>query len=578
MYDLIIRGGKIIDGTGVSGFNGDIAVSEGKIIEVGRVNGSARETINADGAIVTPGFIDPHSHYDGQFTWDDKIEPSFSHGVTTVIGGNCGVGFAPVRRCDHEVLIDLMDGVEDIPGIVLSEGIKWNWETFPEYLDLLESRSYTMDIGVHLTHAPLRVYVMGQRALDHEAATEADINAMTAQVRQAMQAGAFGFSAARIIGHKARSGMQVPGTFAADEELAALARAMGENGTGVFQIVPLGAEGYLNTAEERAGEIARFTQLAKAANRPLTYTLQQVHSDPDDWRKFIAAAEQARGDGLSIHPQIATRGLGLILSLDGVHIFLRRQPYRAIANLPLEARLQEMRKPEVRAAILAAEEDDDAPKEQFLPLPEFVLMSLFDMSDPVNYEPEASSSFGVLAAAAGKTLEEYLYDHLVCGPRGGTAVFFALNYVNGDIAHVREMLTSPVTISGLADGGAHSRIICDASLPTFGLTFWARDRTRGRTLPVEAMVRKQTIDNARLYELHDRGVIAPGLRADLNVIDFAALKLHVPRIHHDLPAGGARIMQGSEGYLATVVNGVVTRRHDQDTGARPGRLMRWRRG
>jgi N-acyl-D-amino-acid deacylase len=575
MLDLVIKGGRIIDGTGASAYAADLAIADGKIVEVGAVSAPARQVIDADGAVVTPGFIDPHTHYDGQFTWDDTLEPSFSHGVTTVVGGNCGVGFAPVSKAGRDYLIDLMDGVEEIPGPVLAEGLKWNWESFPDYLDVLAARRFSMDVGVHLTHAPLRVYVMGERALAHEAATADDIDQMSGHVRAAMQAGAFGFSAARVLGHRARSGGHVPGTFAADDELTALARVMGEQGRGVFQIVPLGADGMGCTEEEYLAEHDRFKRIAVAANRPLTYLMLQTRNAPDAWKSLVRSSEAAHAEGVALYPQIATRGFGVLMSLESVHPFQTRLSYRAIEHLPLEQRLAEMRKPEVRAAILA-EADRPEGSEKLSWTTDAILGQFYPLEEPLDYEPDATSSFGAQAAAAGQPLRAFAYDYFVSGPKGGVAAWFALNYADGGLAHVPELLASDVTIAGLGDGGAHSKYICDASLPTFSLAFWARDRKRGPTLPLELMVRRQTLDNARLYSLADRGKIAPGLRADLNVIDFDRLKLKVPSVSYDLPAGGARMTQASEGYVATLVNGVVTRRDDADTGERPGRLLRWR--
>jgi N-acyl-D-aspartate/D-glutamate deacylase len=574
MLDLVIKGGRIIDGTGAAAYTADVAVADGRIVEVGAVSAPARQVIDAEGAMVTPGFIDPHTHYDGQFTWDETLEPSFSHGVTTVIGGNCGVGFAPVSKSGRDYLIDLMDGVEEIPGPVLAEGLKWNWESFPDYMDVLDSRRFSMDVGVHLTHAPLRVYVMGERALAHEAATAEDIEAMSGHVRAAMQAGAFGFSAARVLGHRARSGGHVPGTFAADDELTALARVMGEAGRGVFQIVPLGADGMGCTEEEYLAEHDRFRRIAVAAKRPLTYLMLQVRNAPGAWKSLVRASQTAHAEGVPLYPQFATRGFGVLISLESVHPFQTRPSYKALEHLPLEQRLAEMRRPEVRAAILA-EADRPEGADKLTCAPDALLANYYPLEEPLDYEPDASASFGARAAAAGKSVREFTYDYLVSGPRGGVAAYFALNYATGDLAHVPELLNSDVAIAGLGDGGAHSKYICDASLPTFSLAFWARDRKRGPTLPLELMVKRQTLDNARLYELADRGTVAPGMRADLNVIDFDRLKLKVPAVSYDLPAGGARMTQASEGYLATMVNGVVTRRDDADTGERPGRLLRW---
>lgn len=573
MLDLIISGGTIVDGSGGAPFTADVGIAGGTIVALGRVDEPARETIKADGALVTPGFIDLHSHFDGQFTWDNKLDPSFSHGVTTVLGGNCGVGFAPVIAEHRAPLMDMMDGVEDIPEIVLAEGLRWDWESFPDYLDRLDERSYSMDIGVHMTHAPLRVYVMGERALRHEAATADDISRMCELVREGMAAGALGFSAARLVEHRARSGGHVPGTFAEQDELAALARAMGAAGSGVFQIVPWGAVGN-NSMDARREEHDLIEELCLQAGRPLTYLLQQSRSDPDDWRQFHQWSRDAQRRGVPVFPQFSARGVGLLTSLDGPHLFQMRPSYKAIANLPLRERLAAMRSADLRGRILSEEDEGDLTLQGGLGTLRAGKEWLYAVTDDPDYEPTADQRFGVLAAASGLDIDAYIYDHLVGGEAGGCAVFYALNYSNGNLDHVRELLDSEATLAGLGDAGAHCRMICDASLPTFSLTHWTRDRQRGPRLPIEKIVRKLTGQPADFYGFGNRGRLATGMRADINVIDYDNLRLLQPRTHHDLPAGGARVLQGSSGYLATLVNGTITRRDDQDSGARPGRLLR----
>ncbi len=583
MFDLVIRGGTIIDGTGAPARAGDVAITNGRIAAVGVVDGEARETIDAAGAIVTPGFIDVHTHYDGQFLWDDRLDPSFSNGVTTAIGGNCGVGFAPVRQGYRQKLIEMMEGVEDIPGIVLDEGLKWDWESFPDYLDRLAAREYTIDIATHFAHAPLRVYVMGDRALTHEKATDADIAEMERLTREAMDAGAVGVSGSRILEHRSSIGDHVFGTFAEDREVIALARAMGETGRGVFQIVPLGgggdAAGTQATPEERSGEHARFEAIARVSHRPVTYLLHQFNHDGDDWHKMLAATDRANAEGLAIHPQVAARGVGLIMALDGYHPFRCRPSYLEVAHLPLPERAAAMRDPARRAAILSEKNVpvEQAPSARILQSAKNyarILDRFYVMRPPADYEPDESMKLPTIAAAAGKTLEEAAYDNYAEADGGNMLVNFMMNYADGDLNAVGEMLAHPETISGLGDGGAHLQMICDASMTTYHLTHWARDRTRGPTLPLEQMVHKLTGQVTDIYGFKDRGVIEVGRRADLNVIDFERLANGMPHMVFDLPQGSARLLQESHGYLATIVNGVVTRRNDQETGARPGRLMR----
>jgi N-acyl-D-aspartate/D-glutamate deacylase len=584
MYDLIIRGGRIVDGTGAPAYTADVAVKDGRIAEIGKVAGPAARTIEADGAIVTPGFIDVHTHYDGQFLWDDRIDPSFSHGVTTVVGGNCGVGFAPVVPEHRHALIELMEGVEEIPGIVLDEGMDWKWRSFPDYLDRLGARQYAMDVAVHMTHAPLRVFVMGERALRHEAATPEDIAAMAALVREGMDAGAVGFSGARLLEHLSSKGAHVPGTFAEDDELMGLARAMGESGRGTFQIIPMGTvgdvHGFGSSREQRKAEHDRMVAIAKACNRPLTYTLVQFPSDADDWRLMIGESDRAFASGLPIHPQVAARATGVITSLEGYHAFLFRPSYREIAHLPLAERVKAMRDEGRRARILG-EADDEAAKANTDPAVVFTVGRLhkrmgehYLLAPPVDYEPSPDKRVAELAKAAGVSMETLLYDHYAAGDGTNGTVSFLLNFAEGDLSCVHDMLSRPNVISGLGDGGAHMRMICDASLPTFQLAFWTRDRTRGPRFSLEHVVQKLAAAPAALYSLNDRGTIAVGKRADLNVIDYDRVGLDVPRMAHDLPMGSPRLLQDAHGYLATIVKGEVTRLDGQDTGARPGRLVR----
>ncbi|WIW89422.1 amidohydrolase family protein [Sphingobium sp. V4] len=584
MYDTIIRGGHIIDGTGRPAFTGDIAIENGRIAKVGgTINTAARQVIDADGAIVTPGFIDPHTHFDGQFLWDDVLEPAFSHGVTTAIGGNCGVGFAPLRHDCLEPLIELMEGVEDIPGIVLTEGLDWQWSTFPDYLDRLKEREYTIDVAAQVPHAPLRVYVMGERALSHEDATAEDIAQMARLMDDAMAAGAAGFSAGRILEHVSSKGVRAPGYKAREEELIALAQAMSRHNCGVFQIIPKGDSGDLINAplsrDEREFEHGLMERIAMAGGRPVNYLLHQIRNDPDDWVWMCEASARKREEGIPIYPQVAPRGIGFLSSLDGHHPFLLKPSYREIAGLAIPERAAAMRDPERRARILA-ETDIEATGPNALRISGVVSRLttgaglMYALGDPPQYEPSSADSFQSRAEASGVTPLELYYDLLASGDGGNLAVFFMLNYWDRDLEAVRGMMDAPGSILGLGDGGAHLLAICDGSFPTFCLSYWTRDRTRGDRFPLERMVHKLTGEIAALYGFSDRGRIAPGLRADINVIDHARLQIERPRIVNDLPSGGRRYVQGSRGYLATLVNGVVTRRFDSATGARPGRFAR----
>ena len=584
MLDTIIRAGTILDGTGAAPRSGDVGIVDGRIVAVGeRLSGSARQIIDAGGALVTPGFIDIHTHYDGQLLWDTVMDPSFSNGVTTAIAGNCGVGFAPARAQHRRQLMEMMEGVEDIPGIVLDVGLDWRWRSFPDYLERIAARHYTMDVGVGITHAPLRVYVMGERALAHEPATDADIAEMAQQVRAAMAAGAMGFSAGRIAEHFSSRGDNIPGTFSDARELLAIARAMGEKGTGVFQLVPRGAAGTIlgtgSSRAEREAEHELMVDIARVSGRPVTYVSLQLREDPDEWFTMLHRSERAHSQGMDIRPQVSARQIGLLLTLDGYHIFQCRPSYMAISHLPRAERALAMRAPQRRAAILR---EADVPVEQ-APRPQIhgfavrfkqELATFYAFSNPLDYEPPVECRLDQIAARTGCSMEEVLYDLLISEAGNGIAGQFAYNYAEGNLDATHSMLNNPRVLSGLGDGGAHLLLSCDGAMPTFQLSFWGRDRKRGPKLPLEMLIRRLTKDGADFYSLSDRGTLAPGKRADVNVIDFAALSVKPPRMHFDLPEGGGRLLQQSTGYLATLVNGTITRRFDTDTGLRPGRLVR----
>ena len=580
MFDTVIRGAQIVDGNGAAPFSGDIAIQDGLIQAVGTVAGRGREEIQADGAVATPGWVDVHTHYDGQVSWDDTLDPSFSHGVTSVVMGNCGVGFAPAPPGGEQRLIELMEGVEDIPGTALDEGIEWGrWETFPEYLDYIASRQYTLDVGTQVPHSALRNYVMGDRALRHENATADDLSAMALIVQQAVEAGALGFSTSRTVGHRSVLGETIPGTFAERDELMALANAMKAAGRGVFQAVPAGVVGDLAGPEHQTTEeeVSLFVDIAKASGCPVTFTLAQNFNRPDQWRACLDLVATASGQGLKVVPQIATRPIGFVTSLQSYHMFQRRCTYLALANLPFEARLEALRKPEVKAAILADEDikpELSGSMENIYGLLGMAAASMFPLEVPMNYEPEASGNLGALAAKAGQPIDSFVYDFLLGNNGNNFAISLGANFVEGNFNVISEMIQHPNTTIGLSDAGAHVNLIFDAVGPTYQLMHWVRDRSRGPRLPIELIVAKQTARNADLFGLSDRGRIRPGQRADLNVIDLERLNLGALQVTHDLPAGGGRILQSASGYLNTFVAGVKTRERDQVTGARPGRLIR----
>ncbi len=575
MYDLKISGGTVVDGTGADRFVGDVAVKDGVIVHVGpSAPGDAARTIDATGLVVTPGFVDCHTHYDGQVTWDDELNPSAGHGVTTVVMGNCGVGFAPVHPGSEEWLIQLMEGVEDIPGAALSEGITWGWETFPEYLDVLDQRRLGIDVGTQVPHGAVRAYVMGERGARNEPATPEDIEAMGRIVEEAIEAGALGVSTSRVLGHRAMDGEQVPGTFAAEDELFGIGRALQRQGRGVFELAPAGADGQDLVRARR--EVDWMRRLSAEVGAPVTFAMLQVDAEPNLWREIMAESLAAIDEGARLHPQVAARPFGLLVGFQTHHPFGLRPSYRELADLAIDERIQFLRRPAVRSRILA--EDDVEPDRQlFSGLPALIRMALhklYILGDPPDYEPTVEQSVAHLAQRTDTDPLEAVYDAL-CEQDGEALLMLPLfNYTDGDHEAIREQLLHPTSVSGLSDGGAHCGMICDASIPTYLLTHWARDRTRGARLPLEWVVRKQTRDTAHLFGLTDRGELAVGKKADLNVIDLEGLTLRSPRLVHDLPAGGRRLLQEAVGYRHTIVSGQETRRDGIDTGARPGRLVR----
>jgi N-acyl-D-aspartate/D-glutamate deacylase len=578
MHDLVIRNGRLVDGTGAPPIDGmSVAVDGSTITEVGPDDtvGPGTREIDATGMIITPGFVDIHTHYDGQATWDGDLEPSTPHGVTTVVMGNCGVGFAPARPDEHDFLIELMEGVEDIPGAALSEGISWNWESFPEYLDELDRGEYAADIAAMIAHGPLRAYVMGKRGADNEPATSDDIAEMATLVEAAVRAGAMGFSTSRTIGHRAMNGEPVPGTFAAEDELFTIGRAMARAGKGVFEVAPAGLAGEDLVAPRK--EIDWICRLADDIGRPVTWLMLQNMVEPDEWKELMELSQAAQDAGRQVIPQVAGRPFGILIGLATRHRFKDMASFAPLRTLSFAEQAEAMGDPDLKARLIAESTEVMESIKDVEPMAYQVVNSYerqYVLGDPVDYEPTADRSIAALAEKNGVEPIEELYEQL--RERNGSALMMMpfLGYAHGNGDALYEMLTHPAAVLGLADGGAHANFICDASTPTWMLTHWARDRDRGPRLPLEHVVKKMTADTAALFGFGDRGVVEVGKRADLNVIDFDNLQLREPRLVADLPAGGTRLLQAAEGYVATVVGGEITREHDEFTGARPGRLVR----
>ncbi len=567
-YDLIIRNGTIVDGTGAARFTGDVAVKDGLIAAVGKVHGDATQEIDAGGKVVAPGWVDIHTHYDGQATWDQEMAPSSWHGVTTVVMGNCGVGFAPAAPNRHDWLIGLMEGVEDIPGTALAEGMKWDWETFPEYLDALERLPRSVDVATHVPHGAVRAYVLGDRERPGAVPTAEDIEKMAAIVEEGVRAGALGFSTSRTVIHKSIDGEVVPGTTATADELIAIGRAMGKVGHGVFELA--------SDLKREWNEFGWMGALSRETGLPVVFAALQSIAKEQPLSEQIANMRAENDNGANIVAAIALRGNGIIMGWQGtVHPFRFRPSVAELDGLPWDQQLAKIKDPAFKAKVLA--EANVYPDSDIVHLYMVIAQgwqAQFEMDADFDYEPGADASIAARAAAAGKTPDEYAYDLLSENEGTGFIYLPILNYADGNLDFLEELQASSDCVNSLSDGGAHCGTICDAASPTFMLQHWVRDRKRGGRLSLEAAVKRQCLDTARLYGLDDRGVVAPGYIADLNVIDLDALKLGKPWLAFDLPAGGKRLLQKAEGYVCTIKGGVVTFRQGEWTGATPGGLIR----
>jgi N-acyl-D-aspartate/D-glutamate deacylase len=567
-YDLVVRGGTVADGLGGELYEADIGVKGGQIVEVGKLAASGAEEIDARGLLVTPGFVDVHTHYDGQVAWDDRLAPSSFHGVTTAVMGNCGVGFAPVRAEDHDRLVELMEGVEDIPGVVLREGLKWHWESFRDYLNFIGARRYDMDVAAQLPHAPLRVFVMGERACRLEPATGADIAEMRRLTTDAMRAGAIGFSTSRSLNHKSIKGDPTPSLRASEAELMGIALGITDAGGGVLELA------FDFDPSDREAEFAMVRRIMAKSGLPVSFGLLQRNSDPTGWRHLLDLIEDARAQGLPITGQVTPRPIGSIITVGGSTNPFRLSPTcnAILAEGSLDTKVARLREPATRAKIL----EEVRPHSTGPVIGRFGgFERLFIQEGAIEYDPDRENSVARRAARVGQEPLDLLYD-LMLEKDGRNFIYFPVNnYTDFNLGPVREMIEHPNTVIGLGDGGAHVGIISDASFPTFLLTHWARERNKNG-FDLGWLVKRQTSDTANLVGMTDRGVVAPGRKADLNIIDYDRLSLGVPVMTHDLPAGGARLLQRADGYVATVVSGQVVYREGEATGALPGRLVKGR--
>lgn len=561
-YSLVVRGGTIVDGTGGSPYRADIAVLGDKIVEVGAVSGRGVEEIDANGLLVTPGFVDIHTHYDAQAMWSNRLDPSSWNGVTTVMMSNCGVGFAPCKPEERDVLVELMEGVEDIPEVVMTEGLSWNWETFPDFLDRLDEREYDLDVVTQVPHAAIRVYVMGQRGADREPSTDEDRKEMARLVVEGMKAGALGFSTSNAIAHRTLAGKPTPTLAAAEEELAVIAEAVGSTGSGWVQVI--------TDFDDPADELERLRRVAARSGRPMSLTLAQREGKPGHWKLLLDLIEEANRDGVQLIGQIMGRQIGLNFGFEiSLNPFSERPSYKEIASLPFADRLARLRDPAFRRRLLSEKTVDPSHAKRLN-----TWDRIFELGAPPDYEPPIEESMAHRAAAAGVPVEEFVYDLLLQND-GKTILFRPItNYVDGNLDTCLEMMKHPNTVLGLGDGGAHYSYICDSSTTTYTITHWARDRRRGERVPLEWIVKRLSSDPARAIGLDDRGVVAPGYKADLNVIDFDRLNVGPIEVVYDLPAGGRRLNQRTTGYVATIVSGIPVYRNGEPTGALPGKLVR----
>jgi N-acyl-D-amino-acid deacylase len=569
-FDLVVRGGTVVDGSGAEPVDADVAVRDGRIVAVGPVSGTGAEEIDARDRLVTPGFVDIHTHYDGQVTWEHTLGPSSEHGVTTVVMGNCGVGFAPARADQRELLIKLMEGVEDVPEVVMATGVPWNWETFPEYLDALAGRAADIDFAAQVPHSPLRVYVMGERGADLEPPSDQDLAEMRRLTADAVRAGAVGVSTSRNLAHRFKNGRPAPSVSTEDEEVLALADGLRDAAAGVFQLVP-------DTNLAPAEQFALLRRIAERSGRPVSFSFLQSPHQPGGWQEILRDLDAARDEGLPIRGQVLPRPTGALLGLElSLHPFALHPAFRPLQHLPLAEKVRALRDPELRRRLLAERPED--PHDFF----KYVVSeheSLFVLGDPPNYHPATDDSIAARARRAGRDPLEVIYDALL--ERDGHEILYRpMGNQEGERFESagRDLLPNESTVLGLGDGGAHYSMICDAAYPTYFLTYWVRDAPADRRVDLAAAVRMLTSDPGTAVGLGDRGRLRPGHKADLNVIDLDRLHLHAPRASYDLPAGGRRLRQRAEGYDATVVSGAVTYRAGTATGALPGRLVRHARG
>jgi N-acyl-D-aspartate/D-glutamate deacylase len=565
MHDIVIRNGTVIDGSGAAARTADVAIDGERVTAVGNDIGPGKREIDAGGLLVTPGWVDIHTHYDGQATWDPYMTPSSWHGATTVVMGNCGVGFAPARPEERDWLISLMESVEDIPGTALAEGMTWNWESFPEYLDALEAQPRAIDIGTQVPHCAVRSYVMGERSLSQLTAGADDIEAMGRIVQEGLEAGALGFSTSRTVIHLTKDGEVVPGTYAGKQEMLGLGRAMQRAGHGVLELA--------SDFTEEDADLGWMKQLSIECGVPVSVNLLQNDFQPTGWREVLERIEQANADGARLVAQVSGRTTGILMCLEGtVTPFAARPTWRALQKLPLAERVAELSRSEVKAQVLSEGLDREVPG-----IVRFMLRSwhkMWPLGELPDYEPLPEESLQARAEALGCSAEELAYDLLLENGGKGMIYFPLLNYADNDFEPIREMMLHPDARFGLSDGGAHCGVICDVSMPSYLLSYWARDRERGEKLPLEWLVHKQTRDTASLFGLDDRGLLAPGYRADINLIDFDGLQLKAPRMIYDLPGGARRLVQEVAGYRMTLCAGQVIYEDGEPTGALPGRLVR----